>query len=211
MSTRRRLPPDERRRELVDVAAREFAAKPYDAVAMDEVAERAGVSRALLYTYFASKRDLFAAVYRAAADDLLELTTFDPQEPLVPQIEAGLDAHIDYFVANRNAVLTANRVLAGDPVIQTIISDELSVLRERVLDARGLEGPERAALSTVLLAWLIFVRVLCVEWLVRPGFSRAALRDICTGALVGALQPVLPTDSPAQSTSPPASTPTVEA
>lgn len=177
------------------MAAREFAAKPYDAVTMDEVAELAGVSRALLYTYFASKRDLFAAVYRGAADQLLEVTTLDAERPLVPQIEAGLDAHIDYFVANRNAVLTANRVLAGDPTIQSIISDELSVLRERVLDARGLAGPERAVLSTVLLSWLTFVRVLCVEWLVEPAFSRNVLRDICTGALVGALHPVLPMNS----------------
>ena len=30
---------------------------------MDEVAEEAGVSRALLYRYFPGKRELFAAVY----------------------------------------------------------------------------------------------------------------------------------------------------
>ncbi|WP_328608685.1 TetR/AcrR family transcriptional regulator [Amycolatopsis sp. NBC_00345] len=32
------------------------------------VAERAGISRAALYQYFPGKRDLFAAIYRQAAD-----------------------------------------------------------------------------------------------------------------------------------------------
>jgi hypothetical protein len=47
---------------------------------------------------------------------------------MLEQVAAGLDAHIDYFVANRHTVLAANRVLSGDPVIQAIISDELAEL-----------------------------------------------------------------------------------
>ncbi|MEU3502735.1 SAM-dependent methyltransferase, partial [Streptomyces hundungensis] len=45
------------------------------------------------------------------------------------------DVHFDYFAANRNTVLAANRVLAGDPVIQGIISDRLKpwdVIAERL-------------------------------------------------------------------------------
>jgi tetracycline repressor-like protein len=44
-----------------------FAAKPYAEVAVADVAERAGISRAALYQYFPGKRDLFAAIYRQAA------------------------------------------------------------------------------------------------------------------------------------------------
>lgn len=190
MTPRRRLTPQARRAELVDIAAQRFADLPYDAVGMDDIAERAGVSRALLYRYFPTKAALFAAVYRTAADRLLDVTTVDRTQPLVPQVAAGLDAHIDYFVANRQAVLTANRVLAGDPTIQAIISDELAVLRERVLGTRDLDSDARRALSTVLMGWLTFVRVVCVEWLADPAFSRATLRDVCVGALLGALGPV---------------------
>jgi AcrR family transcriptional regulator len=189
--TRRRLTPDRRRAELLDAGARLFAAKAYDDVLMEDVAGEAGISRALLYRHFATKRDLFAAVYQQAADDLLARTEFDAAAPLWDQVSAGLDEHIDYFVANRNTVLAANRVLAGDPVIQAVITDELAVLRRRVLAAAGLAGHARDLMSAALLSWLVFVRVICVEWLVHETFSRIELRDMCVGALRGALAAVV--------------------
>lgn len=190
MIRRRRLTCEARRDELLDSGARLFAVRPFDQVLMEDVAERAGVSRALLYRHFPTKRDLFAAIYQRAADRLLEVTVLDPKLPLVDQVADGLDAHIDYFVENRHTVLTANRALSGDPVIQAIISDELAVLRHRLLDAAGLDGPRREAVSAVLMSWLVFVRILCVEWLASQTFSRTELRDICTGALLGALAPI---------------------
>lgn len=187
MSTRRRLNPEERRRELLEAGAELFATLPYDAVFMEEVAERAGASRANLYRYFPSKRDLFAAIYQHAADDLLTVTDVDPAGPMLDQIAVGLDAHIDYFVANRQTVLSANRVLAGDPVIQAIISDELGELRHRLLDAYDFPGLNRDVASATLYAWLVFVRALCVEWLTHEPFPRATLHTLCLGALQGAL------------------------
>ncbi|MBT2446144.1 TetR/AcrR family transcriptional regulator [Streptomyces sp. ISL-43] len=195
MPPRQRLTPTERRAKLLAVGAQFFAAHPYDNVLMEDIAERAGVSRALLYRHFPSKHDLFASVYQQAADRLLEQVQFDPAGDLLEQLAAGLDVHIDYFVANRNAVLAANRVLAGDPVIQTVMTDELDVLRIRLLDILPLADEDvRAAVSAVLKSWLVFVQVLCVDWLTKETCTRTALRDTCIGALLGALRPLLPTD-----------------
>ncbi|QHC22594.1 TetR/AcrR family transcriptional regulator [Streptomyces sp. GS7] len=196
MTVRRRLPPAERRDQLLDVGARLFAAKPYDDVLMEEVAERAGVSRALLYRYFPGKRDLFAGVYRQAADRLLARSEFDPAVPVLAQLPAALDAHIDYFAANRHTVLAANRALAGDRVIQALITDELAVLRGRLLDAAGLAGSVRETVSAAVMSWLVFVRTLCVEWLTHQAFTREELRDMCVGALRGALAAVVEIDPP---------------
>ncbi|MEU5211692.1 helix-turn-helix domain-containing protein [Streptomyces sp. NPDC020742] len=195
MTARRRLSPAERRGQLLDVGARLFAAKPYDDVLMEDVAERAGISRALLYRYFPGKRDLFAAVYRQAADQLLAATRLDRDTPLTEQLAAGLDAHIDYFLAHRNTVLAANRVLAGDPVIQAVITDELAVLRARLLDATPLGDGPREAVAAALMSWLVFVRTLCVDWLTHRAFSRTDLREMCIGALLGALGPVVDLDA----------------
>lgn len=191
MTTRRRLDPAERRGELLDVGARLFAAKPYDQVFMEDIAERAGISRALLYRYFPSKRDLFAAIYQQAADRLLAATHVDPAASVPELVSAALDAHLDYFVANRNTVLAANRVLAGDRAIQAIIDDECAALGARLLDATGLADRPRQLVSAVLLSWLVFVRTLCVDWLTNQTFSRTELRDMCVGALLGALAPVV--------------------
>jgi AcrR family transcriptional regulator len=184
-----RLTPAGRRAQLLAVGARAFAEQPFEQVRMDELAERAGVSRALLYQHFASKRELFAEVYRSAADGLLERSVIDPGLPLAEQVLAGLDAHLDYFAANRNAVIAANRDLAGDPTIQAIISDELAELRRRLLDGAGLTGPTRATVSSLVAAWLVFVRIACVDWLADGTCTRDELRDACAGALFGALGP----------------------
>lgn len=195
MPPRQRLSPADRRAQLLTVAAQLFAAHPYDEVQMEEVAERAGVSRALLYRHFAGKHELFAAVYQQAADQLLAETRFDPADTLVEQLGQGLDAHLDYFVANRNAVLAANRVLAGDPVIQTIMTNELDALRARLLGVLPLaDDSAREAVSGVLKSWLVFVQVLCVDWLTQQTCSRAELRDVCIGAVLGAVRPLLATD-----------------
>ncbi|WKK24487.1 TetR/AcrR family transcriptional regulator [Streptomyces olivoreticuli] len=194
MTTRRRLDPGERRDQLLDTGARLFAAKPYHDVLMEDVAERAGVSRALLYRYFPNKRELFAAIYRQAADRLLTDTRIDPSGPLLEQLSAGLDIHFDYFAANRNTVLAANRELVGDPVIQAVITDELAELRQRVLDATGLDGRPRDTVSAALTSWLVFVRALCVEWLTNEAFSRTELHAMSVGALRGALAAVTDVD-----------------
>ncbi|MDX2393552.1 MULTISPECIES: TetR/AcrR family transcriptional regulator [unclassified Streptomyces] len=195
MPPRRRLPPADRRSQLLTVGAQLFSAAPYDDVLMEDVARQAGVSRALLYQHFPSKHALFAAVYQQATDRLLEATTFDPSATLVEQLTQGLDAHLDYFIANRHAVLAANRVLVGDPVIQTIMTDELDALRARLLGGLPLTDERtHAAVSAALKAWLVFVQVLCVDWLTRETCTRTELRDTCIGAAVGALRPLLSKD-----------------
>ncbi|WP_331738305.1 TetR/AcrR family transcriptional regulator [Streptomyces sp. NBC_00069] len=192
MPPRRRLGPDERRAQLLSVGAQLFAQHPYEEVLMEDVAERAGVSRALLYRHFAGKQELFAAVYRQASDRLLEKVPLDRPGDMLGQLEEGLDVHLDYFIAHRNTVLAANRVLAGDPVVQTIIDSELDVLRARLLDVLPLaDDSARAAVAAVLKSWLVFVRVLCLDWLTAQTCTRTVLRDTCVGALLGALRPFL--------------------
>ncbi|MGP3915082.1 TetR/AcrR family transcriptional regulator [Nonomuraea sp. 10N515B] len=195
MPPRRRLTPADRRAQLLAVGARLFAAHPYADVLMEEVAEQAGVSRALLYRHFPSKHALFAAVYQQAADQLLTETRLDPADTLVKQLIQGMDVHLDYFVANRNAVLAANRDLAGDPVIQTIMTNELDALRARLLAILPLaDESAREAVSGVLKSWLVFVQVLCVDWLTHETCTRTQLRDVCIGAVLGALRPLLAED-----------------
>ncbi|MER5500616.1 MULTISPECIES: TetR/AcrR family transcriptional regulator [unclassified Streptomyces] len=195
MPPRQRLDPAERRAQLLAVAAQLFAAHPYDDVLMEGVAERAGVSRALLYQHFPSKRDLFAVLYQQVASELLARSRFDPADTLVEQLTEGLDAHIEYFAENRNTVLAANRVLAGDRLVQTIMNDELDALRERLLGVLPLADDDaRKAVSGVLKSWLVFVQVLCVDWLTEETCTRTELRDVCIGSVLGAIRPLLDED-----------------
>jgi AcrR family transcriptional regulator len=54
-----RLPAEQRRRQLVDVACGVFAENGFHATSMDDVAAAAGVTKPVLYQHFPSKRALF--------------------------------------------------------------------------------------------------------------------------------------------------------
>lgn len=61
-------PRDSRRAKIVAAARELFLAKGYGATSMDEVAHRARASKTTVYTRFASKQALFAAVLAARGD-----------------------------------------------------------------------------------------------------------------------------------------------
>lgn len=66
-----RLPRDERRAILLSAALEVFTAAGYHAAAMDEIADRAGVSKPVLYQHFPSKLDLYLAVLDVHIDSLV--------------------------------------------------------------------------------------------------------------------------------------------
>lgn len=70
---RLRLPRDERRALLLEAALAGFSEKGYHATAMDDIAERAGVSKPVLYQHFDSKLELYLALARRVCDDLVEI------------------------------------------------------------------------------------------------------------------------------------------
>lgn len=63
-----RLPREQRRNQLLNVALETFSQLGYHKASMDEIAEAAGVSKPVLYQHFPGKRDL----YLALVDDNLE-------------------------------------------------------------------------------------------------------------------------------------------
>src|SRR6185437_11151058 len=66
-----RLPRDERRGQLLVVASDVFVNRGYHAAGMDEIAERAGVSKPVLYQHFSSKLELYLAVLHRHVDNLV--------------------------------------------------------------------------------------------------------------------------------------------
>ena len=67
-----RLPRHERRRQLLDAALEVFVSRGYHAAAMDEIAERAGVSKPVLYQHFPGKLELYLALLDESVDGLID-------------------------------------------------------------------------------------------------------------------------------------------
>lgn len=68
-----RLSKGARRAVLLAAAQDVFAANGYHATAMDEIAERAGVSKPVLYQHFPGKLELYLAIVQSHVDDLVRL------------------------------------------------------------------------------------------------------------------------------------------
>jgi AcrR family transcriptional regulator len=66
-----RLPRLARRRQLLGAAQEVFVAQGYHAAAMDEIAERAGVSKPVLYQHFPGKLELYLALLDEHAEGLV--------------------------------------------------------------------------------------------------------------------------------------------
>jgi AcrR family transcriptional regulator len=69
--SRSRLPRDERRAQLLTAALEIFTASGYHAASMDEIADKASVSKPVLYQHFPSKLDLYLAVLDLHIDSLV--------------------------------------------------------------------------------------------------------------------------------------------
>ncbi|GAA2420131.1 TetR/AcrR family transcriptional regulator [Actinomadura vinacea] len=68
-----RLPRLARRRQLLGAAQEVFVAQGYHAAAMDEIAERAGVSKPVLYQHFPGKLELYLALLDEHAEALVKI------------------------------------------------------------------------------------------------------------------------------------------
>ena len=67
-----RLPRSARRRQLLAAAQEVFVAQGYHAAAMDDIADRAGVSKPVLYQHFPGKLELYLALLDEHAQSMVE-------------------------------------------------------------------------------------------------------------------------------------------
>jgi AcrR family transcriptional regulator len=164
-----RLAPDERRRQLLDVACIEFAERGFHATAMDDLALAAGVTKPVFYQHFPSKRALFVAVLEDVGGRLLEVLTEATAsvETGRARVEEGFAAYF-HFVANDRA---AFRLLFGasarnDPEFADVVDRVLTDIAAAVSTLIEIHGsPEHR----VVLAHAVVGMA--------EGISRHALTD----------------------------------
>ncbi|NKQ23243.1 TetR/AcrR family transcriptional regulator [Streptomyces galbus] len=191
---RRRLSTGERREQLLGVGARLFSESPYDDVWIEQVAEIAGVSRGLLYHYFPTKRDFFAAVVERESERMLAMTAPVPGVPVRAQLAAGLDAYLEYVRAHAHGYRAFHRAdAAGDSAVRRVYQRALAAQERQVLAALAADpefGPAAEGRPEVRLAvrgWLAFTTAVSLEWLRGGDLTREQVRDLCARALLGVL------------------------
>ena len=194
--TRRRLSTEERREELLAVGARLFSESPYDDVWIERVAEIAGVSRGLLYHYFPTKRDFFAAVVERESVRMLRMTAAVPGIPVREQLTAGLDTFLEYVEAHAHGYRAFHRAdAAGDQAVRKVYQRALAAQERQILAALTVDPEFGAVLETrpdtrlAVRGWLAFTTAVCLEWLRGSDLAREQVRDLCARALLGVVAP----------------------
>jgi AcrR family transcriptional regulator len=124
-----RLAPDERRRQLLDVACVEFAERGFYATAMDDLAAAAGVTKPVFYQHFPSKRALFVAVLEDVGGRLLEVLSEATQSVNTgrARVTEGFAAYFRFVAADRAAFrLLFGASARNDPEFADVVDGVLS-------------------------------------------------------------------------------------
>ncbi len=193
---RKRLELPERREQLLRLAIQAFSHKSYDDVSIDELAQGAGVSKGLLYHYFPSKRELYVATVRAAADRLIERVLPDPTLSVRDQIAHGLDGYLSFVEQNAQSYTSLIQSGIGrDDEVSTII-DGTRVRFVHVMLERGGESLLNPAQQTLLRGWVGMVEAASLDWVKRRSMTREQLTKFLLKSLLYTLQLGIPKDRP---------------
>jgi AcrR family transcriptional regulator len=150
-----RLPRNARRALLLSAAQDVFVANGYHAAGMDEIAERAGVSKPVLYQHFPGKLELYLALLETHVDRLVERV----REALAStsdnklRVTAAVGAYFDFVDTDGEAYrLVFESDLRSEPAVQAAVdratSSSVDAITGTITADAGLD-PERARLLAV--------------------------------------------------------------
>jgi AcrR family transcriptional regulator len=157
----------DRREAILEAALDAFAGAGYHETSLDAVADRAGISKALIYEHFASKRELHRALLERYVHELLArvIDATAAAEPGEARLRSGLEAFLEFVEERRDAWRFVFRNVS-DPEI----AEAVNRLREEV---------------AVTLAGLMAADA-PPEWTANPELSRET--EMIAQELTGAVQ-----------------------
>ena len=184
---RKRLTAEERRELILDAALEVFAARGYHGSSIDEIANAAGVSKALIYEHFPSKRDLHVSLLERHVQEIFErlaeaAATDDPGEV---RLRGGVNAFLEFVETRRDAF----RMLFRDAVEPEVAEIIASVQRQAAAAVAGLiateprarpeDDPERDRMAVEMVGQQLTgaVQSLALWWGDHPEIPREVLVD----------------------------------
>jgi AcrR family transcriptional regulator len=183
-----RLHSDERREQLVARATELFATHGYEELSMSRIAREAGISKALLYHYFPSKRDFFVATLQRAAEELRVRTEPDPSKPPLEQLTASLEGYLELIEENSASYEKLIESATTVAEVRELIDNVRELTAQRILAGFMPEGRQPPpTVRAAVRGWLWFMDGVCLDWVREKDFERRELRDMLLGTLMGAV------------------------
>ncbi|HOT96682.1 MAG TPA: TetR family transcriptional regulator [bacterium] len=131
------------RDRIKQAAAEVFSERGFDGARMQEIADRAGANKAMIYYYFNSKEALFTAIFSENFTNLLKLFSSILQvEAIDPKVVIPQLVHLHLDFLNRHPELPrmiVREIHSGNPVVEKLVrsnfrrfSGPLQALRDEI-------------------------------------------------------------------------------
>jgi AcrR family transcriptional regulator len=176
---RRRLSVDERRDELISAALQLFSDRQPEDISIDDVADAAGASRALVYHYFGGKQELYLAALHSAAKQLSDLLEPPAEGRPLERLAVSLHRYFD-FVEDHAAGFVA--LLRGGPAYRSgevgeVLDGIRRLVMSRIITAIGVAEPG-PVLRITLRSWMASVETAGLDWLENRDLTRDELERL---------------------------------
>ena len=201
------------RQELLAAAEACFVTRGFHASSVDQVAERAGYTKGAVYSNFASKEDLFFAVYERRVDQALTEVVpglrqagaqraFDWLATTTIERRGRDDGWLAVFFEFWAHVLRHPELRDRFAAIHARLLEPLADALRQLAEDRGLALPSDVTASQVVLAWNAMEVGLGLERLTQPqavdGVVARRMGWLLLDAVVGAAEPSAGTEAAQQ-------------
>ncbi len=181
-----RLPRRERRVQLLDSALEVFAAQGYHAAAMDDIADRAGVSKPVLYQHFPGKLDLYIALLDSSCEAIIDncRVALGSTQDNKQRVAATMDVYYEYVASDTGAFrLVFESDLTNEPAVRELVervtSECAAMIAEVIHEDTGLPNEASRLLAVSLVG---MAQVSARFWLTEAGgISRADAAALVAG------------------------------
>jgi len=172
------MAPEERRAEIIRAAHRALEAGDPNTVTFEEIAAEAGVSRALVYSYFGDRGGLLAAVYQELLEplDATFRAALTAEAPLAERWRHVVEAAVGFATDSPGGWHSVGLLAAsGHPAVRAARAARISGL------ARELEGTPAPEAEVVTGAVIGLLESAIMNWLDDPTMPAERFTELLTG------------------------------
>lgn len=191
---RARWSPDDRRAQLIAHGVAALAEREFDALTIEELSARAGVSRTLFSHYFGTRQGFHAAVLRSATEAMLTAT--EPRPELAPRarLTDTLRRTVEFVRGHGGTFASFVRGTAsGDPVARQLVEASRVTQAERVIALFAESGEEPTqALRIAVRAWIAFVEQTLIDAALGTEVTVDELVEVLVDCLVAIAERIQP-------------------
>jgi AcrR family transcriptional regulator len=186
-----RLPRGARRAQLLSSALEVFSTQGFHAAAMDEIADRAGVSKPVLYQHFPGKLDLYLALLDQSCDKIIEASreALESTQDNKQRVAATMDAFYDYVSSAEGAFrLVFESDLTNEPAVRErvdrVTHECAAMITHVIRDDTGLTEEQSRLLAVSLVG---MAQVSARFWLADGGADNGGMSRQEAAMLVSGL------------------------